>query len=140
MINLIIISLIILNIFSVLVVFNMLKGLDIKYRLVVTVCILIVNFLLTNIIFLIGQSGAKQELVNASKPLLVFSIYPINLIVMASPIAIQINKIKSADIEKDKFVRNIIICLIIDVILIVLECNYVKNVIMGIPKIVETHK
>lgn len=140
MINLIIISLIILNVFSILVVFNMLKGLDIKYRLAVTACILVAVFLLANIIFSIGQNGVAKELSSASRPLLLFSIYPINLIVMASPIAVQINKLKSADIEKDKFIRNIVICLIVDIILIIIECNYIKSVITGISKMVEIHK
>ena len=132
MTSIIVIFIIIINLFSFFILFNMLKGTEIKFRIIVTIMLILFNFILANIIFGIGQAGMSGEFSGPVKNLLVFSIVPINLILMASPLAIQINKIKSLDIEKEKFMRNIIICLIIDVILIIIECNYVKSIIAGI--------
>ena len=130
--NIIVISIIILNIFSIFILFNMLKGVETKFRLMATVMFILINFLLANLIFSIGRAGVDGEFSGPVRNVLVFSILPVNIILMASPLAIQINKMKSLDIEKDKFVKNLIICLVIDIILIIIECNYVKGTITGI--------
>ena len=130
--NIIVISIIVLNILSFFILFNMLKGIETKFRIVVTGIFILLNYIIANLIFSIGQSGMAGEFAGPVRNLLVFSILPINLILMASPLAIQINKLKSKDIEKDKFIKNIIICLVIDLILIIIECNYVKGTIAGI--------
>ncbi len=132
MINIIIVSIVVLNIVSILSVFNMLKGLETRFK--IAIILIIVNFILANIICSIGQANLLQEMANNIKPLILFSIFPINMIVIASPIAIQINKFKSSYIEKDKFIKNIIICLVIDIIIIILECNYVRNIGLEILK------
>ena len=130
--NIIVISIIILNIFAIFILFNMLKGIETKYRIVFTGIFMLISYIIANIIFNIGQAGMAGEFAGPVRNVLVFSVLPINLILMASPIAIQINKLKSKDIEKDKFKKNLIICLVIDIILIIFECNYVKGTITGI--------
>ncbi len=130
--NIIVISIMVLNILSFFILSNMLKGIETKYRIVVTGLFILINYIIANIIFNIGQAGMTGEFTGPVRNVLVFSILPINLILMASPLAIQINKLKSKDIEKDKFIKNIIICLVIDLILIIIECNYVKGTIAGI--------
>ena len=132
MTSIIVISIIIINILSFFILFNMLKGIETKFRIVVTGIFILLNYIIANLIFSIGQSGMAGEFAGPVRNVLVFSVLPINLILMASPIAIQINKLKSKDIEKDKFIKNIIICLVIDLILIIIECNYVKGTIAGI--------
>ena len=130
--NIIVISIIILNILAIFILFNMLKGIETKFRIVFTGIFMLISYIIANIIFNIGQAGMAGEFAGPVRNVLVFSVLPINLILMASPIAIQINKLKSKDIEKDKFKKNLIICLVIDIILIILECNYVKGTITGI--------
>ena len=132
MINVIIISIIVLNLFAIFMLFNMLKGVETKFRIVVTIILILINFIIANLIFTIGQAGANGNLIGPVRNLLVFSILPINIILMASPFAVQINKLRSLDISKDKFMKNIIICLIIDLLLIIVECNYIKGIMSGI--------
>ena len=132
MTSIIIISIIVLNIFSIFILFNMLKGLEIKFRIIVTVLLMLINFILANLIFSIGQAGVTGEFIGNVRNMLVFSMLPVNVILMASPLAIQINKVKSLYIEKDKFMKNVIICIVIDIILIIVECNYVRGIISGI--------
>ena len=132
MVNIITLLIVVLNISSILVLVNMLKGVDLKFRIISVVILILINLLLANIICSIGQMKVESTVANASKPMLLFSILPINLIVIASPIAVQMSKVKTEEIGQDKFIRNIIICLLIDIIIIVLECNYIKNIVAGI--------
>ena len=105
---------------SILILYNLLKGLDIKSRIVFTAILIVISLILVNVICSIGQAGLAQEIRTNAKSLIVYTMLPVNILLMASPIAIQINRLKLEDIEKDKFIRNIIICLIIYVVLIVL--------------------
>ena len=82
MTSIIVISIIIINLFSFFILFNMLKGTEIKFRIIVTIMLILFNFILANIIFGIGQAGMSGEFSGPVKNLLVFSIVPINLILM----------------------------------------------------------
>lgn len=135
MLNIIVISIVILNIFSIFILFNMLRGTDIKFRLMFVLVLIFIMLILVNVILTIGQVGITSEwLTESLKPFIMFIMLPINIILIASPIAIQVNKVKSGYIEKEKFLRNLFICLLIDAILIVLECVYVKNISLEIIK------
>ena len=132
--SIILISIIILNLFSIFMLYKMLKGTDTKFRIVTTIVLIIVNMILVNIIYGIGKIGIAEEIAKSSKNLIFFTMLPINLIVMASPMAVQISKARLEEIEKEKFFRNIIICLIIDVVILCLECNYIKSIQLGIER------
>lgn len=132
MINIIIISLIILNAFAILMLFKMLKGTETQFKIISAGILIIVNLIIVNIIYAIGKIGIAQEVAQKAKPLILFTILPINLILMASPIAVQLSKARNGDIEKDKFAKNIIIFIIIDIVIICLECAYIKNIQLGI--------
>ena len=132
MINIIVVFLIILNLFSIFMLAKMLKGTETQFKVVSIIALLIVNFVILNIIYSISQIGISEEVATKSKPMILFTAFPINLIAMASPIAIQIRKARLNEIEKDKFIKNIIICIIIDIILLCIECAYIKNIQFGI--------
>ncbi len=132
MLNAIIISIIILNIISIAILLKMLKGTDATFKVIVTVGMILVNLILANIICSIGQVGISEEVSSAVKPMMLFTILPVNLILISCPLSVQINKWKSVEINKEQFVKRIVICLIIDVILVIIECMYVKNIQTGI--------
>ena len=132
MINIIVIFLIILNLFAISMLIKMLKGTETQFKVISIIILVAVNLIIANIIYAIAQIGIAEEVAQKSKPMILFTMLPINLIVIASPIAIQIRKARLGEIEKDKFIKNIIVCIIIDVILLCLECAYIKNIQLGI--------
>ena len=134
MINIIVISLIVLNLFAIFMLYKMLNGTDKKFRIVTTIILIIVNFVLVNIIYSISKIGVEEIVARGARNFLIFTMLPINLITMASPLAIQISKARNDNIEKDKFIKNIIVLIIIDVIIICVECGYIKNIQLGIER------
>ena len=132
MINIIVVFLIILNLFSIFMLNKMLKGTETQFRVVSIIALIIVNFVILNIIYSISKIGISEEVATKSKAMIMFTAFPINLIAMAAPIAVQIRKARLNEIEKDKFIKNIVICIIIDIILLCIECAYIKNIQFGI--------
>ena len=135
MINIIVVFLIILNLFSIFMLLKMLKGTENQFKIISVIILILVNVIIANIVYAISQIGITEEVAKNAKPMILLTIIPINIIAMAAPIAVQIRKARLGDIEKKKFVKNVVICIIIDIVLLCLECAYVKNIQLGIEEI-----
>lgn len=128
MLNVIIIAIVILNIISILILLKMLSGLNNTFKIVITIALIAVNLILSNIIYSIGQVGTlAEEISNVVKTMTIFTLFPINAILMLCPIAILINKWKSVEINKEQLIKRIIIFFVIDIVIIILECMYIKT-------------
>lgn len=126
------IVIILLNIFAISMVYKMLSGTDISYRIKVIIMLAVITLIVSYIVYGISSVSLPSELKSISKPLLLFTIYPINMIIMASPIAVLFNKANSEEIEKDEFSKKMVKLLVIDLIIIITECIYLKNIQSGI--------
>ena len=128
MLNVIIIAIVILNIISILILLKILSGLNNTFKIVITIALIAVNLILSNIIYSIGQVDTlAEEISSVVKPMTIFTLLPINAILMLCPIAILINKWKSVEINKEQLIKRIIIFFIIDIVIIILECMYIKT-------------
>lgn len=134
------ISIIILNIFSLLMLLKMLIGMDTKNKVITAGVLIIAMFIISNIIYNVTSSNLAQELAKTLKPYMLFTLFPINSIIIASPIAIQINKAESQEIKKEELFKKVGILLIIDIIIIIIECTYLKNTIGNIPMPIDKTK
>ena len=130
MLNIIIILITILSIISIIILLKLLNGTDIIFKIITTIVMIIVNLILANIVYSIGQpSNIIEEVSNVMKPMIIFTLFPINMILMACPLAMQINKWKLEDIDQKQFRTRIIICLIIDIVLLIVEFLNIKRYI-----------
>lgn len=126
------IVIILLNIFAISMLFKMLTGTEISFRIKMTIILSLAMLAISYIIYGITSIGISAELKAVSKPLLLFTIFPINIMVMASPVAVLLNKVKSEEIDNKDFSRKIIRMLVVDLMLIIVECIYLKNIQAGI--------
>ena len=130
MLNIIMILITILSIISIIILLKLLNGTDIIFKIITTIVMIIVNLILANIVYSIGQpSNIIEEVSNVMKPMIIFTLFPINMILMSCPLAMQINKWKLEDIDQKQFKTRIIICLIIDIVLLIVEFLNIKRYI-----------
>ena len=125
--TIIIIAIIILNIFSIIMLLKMLKGTELKIKIITCIALILFMFIISNIIYGIGNMGIIGEIANKSKNMILLVLMPINMMIIASPIALQINKAQSKEIEKEEFFKKIIILVLIDIAILIVECIYIKN-------------
>ena len=120
--TIIIIAIIILNIFSIIMLLKMLKGTELKIKIITCIALILFMFIISNIIYGIGNMGIIGEIANKSKNMILLVLMPINMMIIASPIALQINKAQSKEIEKEEFLKKIITLVLIDISILIVEC------------------
>ncbi len=135
--TIIIIAIIILNIFSIIMLLKMLKGTELKTKIVTCIALILFMFIISNIIYGIGNMGIIGEIANKSKNMILLVLMPINMMIIASPIALQINKAQSKEIEKEEFSKKIITLVLIDIAILIVECIYIKNIQLGTQSVME---
>jgi len=135
--TIIIIAIIILNIFSIIMLLKMLKGTELKIKIITCIALILFMFIISNIIYGIGNMGIIKEIANKSKNMILLVLMPINMMIIASPIALQINKAQSKEIEKGEFLKKIITLVLIDIAILIVECIYIKNIQLGTQSVME---
>lgn len=135
--TIIIIAIIILNIFSIIMLLKMLKGTELKTKIITCTTLILLMFIISNIIYGIGNMGIIGEIANKSKNMILLILMPINMMIIASPIALQINKAQSKEIEKEEFSKKIITLVLIDIAILIVECIYIKNIQLGTQSVME---
>lgn len=135
--TIIIIAIIILNIFSIIMLLKMLKGTELKIKIITCIALILFMFIISNIIYGIGNMGIIREIANKSKNMILLVLMPINMMIIASPIALQINKAQSKEIEKEEFSKKIITLVLIDIAILIVECIYIKNIQLGTQSVME---
>lgn len=135
--TIIIIAIIILNIFSIIMLLKMLKGTELKIKIITCIALILFMFIISNIIYGIGNMGIIKEIANKSKNMILLVLMPINMMIIASPIALQINKAQSKEIEKEEFSKKIITLVLIDIAILIVECIYIKNIQLGTQSVME---
>lgn len=135
--TIIIIAIIILNIFSIIMLLKMLKGTELKTKIITCTTLILLMFIISNIIYGIGNMGIIGEIANKSKNMILLVLMPINMMIIASPIALQINKAQSKEIEKEEFSKKIIKLVLIDIAILIVECIYIKNIQLGTQSVME---
>lgn len=135
--TIIIIAIIILNIFSIIMLLKMLKGTELKIKIITCISLILFMFIISNIIYGIGNMGIIGEIANKSKNMILLVLMPINMMIIASPIALQINKAQSKEIEKEEFSKKIITLVLIDIAILIVECIYIKNIQLGTQSVME---
>ena len=115
----------------------MLKGTELKIKIITCIALILFMFIISNIIYGIGNMGIIGEIANKSKNMILLVLMPINMMIIASPIALQINKAQSKEIEKEKFSKKIITLVLIDIAILIVECIYIKNIQLGTQSVME---
>ena len=116
---------------------KMLKGTELKIKIITCIALILFMFIISNIIYGIGNMGIIGEIANKSKNMILLVLMPINMMIIASPIALQINKAQSKEIEKEEFSKKIITLVLIDIAILIVECIYIKNIQLGTQSVME---
>ena len=104
---------------------------------------LIVMAIITLIVFSISKSGIEypqKEMIGTVRNMLIAIFTPINGLIVIPYVANMINKIKIDDITPEKFQKGVILIGIIFLIVLILECSYLKDIQLGIIDMLNARK
>ncbi len=141
----IIIGILIVVLFAVLIswTWNCLQSYNNFTKILYIILSTLIMLFITYIIFCISKSTiqySNEIMVKDIRNILVLIFTPINGIIIVPFLAKQVNKIKENSIDEDTFKKKIIITIVILVITIIIEIAYLKNIQLGILKLLENMK
>ena len=123
------IILILLNLFTIFMLFNLLKEKDFTTRVAITLAATIIMYILANIIYLIADLGITSKTLESTKNLVKFAILPINIIAIGFTGLIIKGK---ESLRKNKKKRNLF--LVISIIIVLIEIGYLREIFSSISK------
>ena len=123
---------VIINLASVFVIYKVLSNIELKNKIILVAIGEIVMYVILFIVYGISSAGVNETIVNSSRQIILFTFLPINIICIELPIMLSLKKLQQGDIDNDKFNRRMAITLIIGIIILILEFNYIKNIQTGI--------
>ena len=111
----------------------------IMFIVISTLLILLITFILFNI----SKNSIQypnESMIKDVRNILVLTFAPVNGIIIIPFIAKQISRVRENSIEEDELKKKIILMSIIFILILILECMYLKNTQIGILKILENMK
>lgn len=123
---------VIINLASIFVIYKVLSNIELKNKIILVVIGEIVMYVILFIVYGISSAGVNETIVNSSRQIILFTFLPINIICIELPIMLSLKKLQQGDIDNDKFNRRMAKTLIIGIIILILEFNYIKNIQTGI--------
>ena len=141
----IIISIITIILFAVLGVYTWQKlgNIEKKTKIIYIVLGLLIVAFITLVLFNISSTNVdyeKIEMKNDIRKMLVLIFTPVNALFLMPSFAKILNEIKNNEIEKEKLKFRILRILIIFVIVLIIEYNYLVNTQIGILEIYKKQK
>ena len=135
----------IIVLFAVLIVWtwNNLYALSTKFKTLYEIIFILIMMIITLIIFYISKgsiSYPNNDMIGYVRNELVLLFSPINGMVLMPYIAKKLSGIKEKNTDEEKTKRGIIIMLVIFVVILIIECIYLKKIQIGILKMLENLK
>ncbi len=126
---------IIINLIAVIMLIK--KSYGCKQKQLVIISSIIGMYIIVNIIYLIASIGMPNTITFASKNFIIFSLLPLNIIAIISPIVSLISKRTIKEISDEEYSKRLKRILILDAIIIAVECVYIRNIQFEIIKMLQ---
>ena len=123
---------VLINLASAFVIFKVLSNIELKNKLILVAIGEIAMYVILFIVYGVSSAGANETIVNSSRQIILFTLLPINIICIELPIMLTLKKLQQGDIDDNKFKRKMTIYLIIGLIILILEFNYIRDIQTGI--------
>ena len=128
---------IIINLASAFVIFKVLSNIELKNKIILIAIGEIVMYVILFVVYGISSVGVNETIVNASRQIIIFTFLPINIICIELPIMLSFKKLQQGDIDNNKFKTRMAISIIIGIIVLLLEFNYIKDIQDGISNFIK---
>lgn len=133
--TIIIIAIIVFNIFSIVLSWKMLKGFDLKRKIILIVVNEVINLLILLIVYAFSAKNIPAEIHNQAKLMIISTILPINVMITSTTILNLINRLAFNEIKEEKFNQRIWISILMIICIIILEISYLHNIQITINQI-----
>lgn len=115
------------NVIAILLVYQFIKRLHKVEKTIFIGVSFAIIYILVSIICWISGFGIDSRINETVKDFITFTFVPVNAIVLVPFVASNYNKLRFKEIEKNEFIKRLIIVVVIGIVIVTIECIYFKN-------------
>lgn len=134
----IMLALLLANAIAITLIYQFVKKLPKMNKIIFIAASFAIVYLLVSIIYWISGFGIEKNINEAAKDFIIFAFVPVNVIIFIPFIANKYNKLMLKKIEKEDFIKTIVIVSILALIVLTIECLYFKGMKKNIKQVNET--
>ena len=124
----IMLAIVIANVIAVLLIYQFIKKLTKMDKIIFIAGSFAIAYILVSIIYWISGFGIDSRINDGAKDFITYIFVPVNVIILAPFVATKYNKWKTKEIEKEEFIKRLILIGIIAIIILIIECFYFRNI------------
>lgn len=134
----IMLALLLANAIAITLIYQFVKKLPKMNKIIFIAASFAIVYLLVSIMYWISGFGIEKNINEAAKDFIIFAFVPVNVIIFIPFIANKYNKLMLKKIEKEDFIKTIVIVSILALIVLTIECLYFKGMKKNIKQVNET--
>ncbi len=126
------------NVIAITLIYQFIKKLPKMNKIIFIVASFAIIYALVSIVYWISGIGIEKNINEAAKDFIIFAFVPVNVIIFIPFIANKYNKLMLKKIQKEDFIKTIIVISILILITLTIECFYFKRMKKNIKQLDET--
>ena len=124
----IMIAVLLANIIAIAIVYQFIKKLDKKQKIVFIAISVALMYILISIAYWFSGFGVDETIHEASKSFVLYLFVPVNVILFVPYFASQYMKLKSRKIKIEKFANKLSILIVLLIVVLIMEYFYFRNI------------
>lgn len=132
------IAILLANIIAIAIVYQFIKKLDNKEKLIFIAISVALMYILISIIYWFSGFGIDETVHEASKNFILYLFVPVNVILFIPYFASQYMKLKLKQIKIEKFANKLLILIVLLILVLLAEQFYFRNIQKNIKTINDT--
>lgn len=131
-------SIFLINAFAIILVYQFVKKLPSKEKLIFIAVSLAIHYILITIVYWLSGLGKDQAIVDAASQFITYMFVPVNVILTIPFIANSYYKFKKEKLPKKKFINRCILMIVFAIIILIAEYFYFQSIQVGIADLMKT--
>lgn len=123
-----IIAIIIANVLAIGIVYQFIKKLENKQKLIIIAMSIAIMYVLITITYWVSGFGIEETIHKETKNFITYLFVPVNMILFVPYIASQYMKLKAKQIKQEKFIKKVAIMGVLLIVVLVIEYLYFRNI------------
>lgn len=125
-------AIVFINAFAVALVYQFIKKLSSKEKLIFIAISLAIHYILITIVYWLSSFGVDKKVVDEASQFIIYMFVPINTILTIPFIANAYYKLKKNKLSKKKFTNRCILMLLLGIVILIIEYFYFQYIQTGI--------
>lgn len=127
-----------INAIAIIVVYQFIKKLQSKEKLIFIAVSLAIHYMLITVVYWLSSLGKDQAIVDVASQFITYMFVPVNAILTIPFVAKAYYKFKKEKLPKKKFINRCILMIVFTIIILIVEYFYFQSIQNGIADLIKT--